>query len=165
MHAELITYTSTAILTIGLLYLSWLDLKTKLLSTSVLFALSLAAMTILALGSPIGLSWKNALIGSFLNGFIFWLLRYIFSKIKQREAMGVGDIILVAVGGLWVGPWALPYIMALAGISSLLVLCIYYLIKKTKPDLDQEIPLGPGLCFGIYFSYLGVLLGFLRIPM
>ena len=119
-------------LTIGLLYLSWLDFKTKLLSTLVLFALSIAAITILALGSPIGLSWKNAFIGLFLNGFIFWLIRYIFSKIKQKEAMGQGDIILVAVGGLWVGPWALPYIMALAGISSLVVLGTYYLIKKNK---------------------------------
>ena len=165
MHPEFITYTSTAMLTIGLLYLSWLDFKTKLLSTLVLFALSIAAITILALGSPIGLSWKSAFIGLFLNGFIFWLIRYIFSKIKQKEAMGQGDIILVAVGGLWVGPWALPYIMALAGISSLVVLGTYYLIKKTKPDLNQEIPLGPGLCFGIYLSYLGAMLGFLNFPI
>ena len=165
MNPEVIKYASTLMLTVGLLYLSWVDYKTKLLSTAVLLALGIAALTTIALGSPLGLSWKSAFIGSLLNGLIFWLIRYIFTKIKQREAMGQGDIILVAVGGLWVGPWALPYIMALAGSSSLIVLGIYYLIKTKKPELDEEIPLGPGLCFGIYFSYLGVLLGFLSIPM
>ena len=77
--------------------------------------------------------------------------------------MGLGDVKLVFVGGLWVGPWALPYIMLLAGTSTLITLGVLAVIRK-KPTWHGEIPLGPGLSIGIFLSYTGILQGYINIP-
>ena len=113
MSSTLILYASICMLTVGLFSLAWIDWKTGYLPDSIQLALGIGALTIISLGSPIGIEWKDAFIGATINGFIFWLLRFVTSKIKEKEAMGLGDVKLVFVGGLWVGPWALPYIMLL----------------------------------------------------
>jgi len=150
-------------LSVGLLSLAWIDYRTGYLPDSIQLALGIGAIIIIALTSPIGIGWNDALIGASINGSIFWALRAITSRIKEREAMGMGDVKLVFVAGLWVGPWALPYIMLLAGASTLIFLGILALIKK-KPTWHGEIPLGPGLSLGIYLSYIGILFDFIKIP-
>ena len=163
MSPTLILYASICMLTVGLSSLAWIDWKTGYLPDSIQLALGIGALTIISLGSPIGIEWNDAFIAATINGFTFWLLRFVTSKIKEREAMGLGDVKLVFIGGLWVGPWALPYIMLLAGTSTLITLGILAVIRK-KPTWHGEIPLGPGLSIGIYLSYIGILLGYINIP-
>jgi leader peptidase (prepilin peptidase) / N-methyltransferase len=115
-------------------------------------------VVILALGSPIGVTWTAALLGALINGAAFWSLRWIMTRVKGREAMGFGDVKLVAVGGLWLGPWALPYIMALSGILTLAGVGLAALILR-KPTWQGEIPLGPGIAVGILAAYLAALAG------
>lgn len=158
MSEPLIAYASTLLLIAGLGALAWDDFKTGYLPDRLQIALAATAAVVLALGSPVGVAWSTAIIGAAINGSVFWLLRWIMSAVKGRKAMGLGDVKLVAVGGLWLGPWALPYIMALAGLSTLVCVGLGALILR-RPTWQGEIPLGPGLALGILAAYIAALAG------
>lgn len=162
MTETLTLYGSIAMLIAGLGTLAWIDFKTGYLPDSLQIALTLAALAVLALGSPIGVTWTGAALGAVINGGAFWSLRWIMTRVKGREAMGFGDVKLVAVGGLWLGPWALPYIMALSGLLTLIAVGIAALILR-KPTWRGEIPLGPGIAVGILAAYLAALSGITSI--
>ncbi|MBL8642615.1 MAG: prepilin peptidase [Rhodospirillaceae bacterium] len=138
-----------AALTIALGLLSLIDFKTGYLPDMIVGPLALAGLAIAIIGSPIGVSWQMALLAACINGAVFYGLRWLVSKMKGREAMGLGDVKLIAAGGLWLGPLALPYIMAVGGIATLLGAGLAGLITR-KPVWRGEMPLGPGLCLGIW---------------
>lgn len=142
-----------AVLTIALGLLSYIDFKTGYLPDVIVGPLGLLGVAIAIIGSPVGVSWQMALLAAAINGGAFYGLRWIVSRMKGREAMGLGDVKLIAVGGLWLGPLALPYIMAVGGISTLVGAGIAGLITRT-PVWKGEMPLGPGLCLGIWGTFI-----------
>ncbi len=158
MLEDVVNYGSVALLTGGLGALAWIDFKTGYLPDLLQVVLALGAIIILVLGSPIGISWQGALLGAVINAAVFYGLRWTVTRVKGREAMGLGDVKLVAVGGLWLGPWALPYIMALSGLLTLAVVGAASAIKR-KALWRGEMPLGPGLAVGILAAYLAALAG------
>jgi leader peptidase (prepilin peptidase)/N-methyltransferase len=147
-----------AVLAAILIALSVIDLRTGYLPDPLQIALALAGLGIAFIGSPINLSWQLAAAGAVVNGAIFWALRWAVSRFKGREAMGFGDVKLVAAGGLWVGPLALPYIMAAGGILTLIGAAIAGLATG-KPVWRGEMPLGPGLAAGILACFIAGLAG------
>jgi leader peptidase (prepilin peptidase)/N-methyltransferase len=162
MSETFVTYASVLLLSGGLGALAWIDFKTGYLPDVLQIALAAAAVAVLAVGSPVGIDWGAAALGAVINGGVFWLLRWIMTLAKGREAMGLGDVKLVAVGGLWLGPWALPYIMALAGLSTLVCVGLGALILR-RPTWQGEIPLGPGLALGILAAFIAALTGMTSI--
>lgn len=158
MNSPLIIYASIAMLASGLGTLAWIDFKTGYLPDSLQIALTIAALAVLALGSPIGVTWTGAAGGAAINGATFWSLRWVMTRVKGREAMGFGDVKLVAVGGLWLGPWALPYVMAFSGLLTLIAVGVTALILR-KTTWRGEIPLGPGLAVGIFAAYIAAVAG------
>jgi len=140
-------------LTLALGLLSYIDFKTGYLPDVIVAPLGLAGITIAVLGSPIGVSWQMALLGAAINIAVFYGLRWLVSRMKGREAMGLGDVKLIGVGGLWLGPMALPYIMAAAGIATLVGAGFAGIITR-KPVWRGEMPLGPGLALGIWGVFI-----------
>lgn len=145
-----------AALALGLSALAVIDFRTGYLPDWIQALLAAVGVGVLAAGSPIGVSWLMAIIGAVLNMAVFYGLRWIVSRLKQREAMGLGDVKLVGVGGLWLGPLALPYIMAVGGIATLLGAAIAGLVTG-KPVWRGEMPLGPGLALGILGTFVAAL--------
>lgn len=141
------------VLAAGLAWLSVVDLRTGYLPDPVQAVLAVAGLGIAIAGSPVGVSWVMALAGAALNGGVFWSLRWLVSRLKGREAMGFGDVKLVAVGGLWLGPLALPYIMAAGGLLTLAGVGALSLIRR-KALWRGEMPLGPGLAAGILAMFI-----------
>lgn len=144
------------VLAAGLVWLSVIDLRTGYLPDPIQAGLGVAGLGIAVYGSPIGISWTAALAGAALNGGVFWGLRWLVSRLKGREAMGFGDVKLVAVGGLWLGPVALPYIMAAGGILTLLGVGAMSLVRR-RAMWRGEMPLGPGLAAGILAMFIAAL--------
>ncbi len=85
-----------AVLTICLVWLAVVDLKTGYLPDPLQIALAVSGIAVAVIGSPIGITWQAALIGAAVNGGVFWGLRWLVSRLKGREAMGFGDVKLVA---------------------------------------------------------------------
>lgn len=150
--------TCVAVLAAILIALSVIDLRTGYLPDPLQGALALAGIGVALIGSPINLSWQLAIAGAALNGAIFWGLRWLVSRIKGRETMGFGDVKLVAAGGLWVGPLALPYIMAAGGLLTLAG-AVAAGLATGKPVWRGEMPLGPGLAAGILACFIVGLVG------
>ncbi len=153
------TLACVAYLAAILIALSVIDLKTGYLPDPLQIALAAGGLAVVLIGSPLALSWQMALGGAALNGGLFWGLRWLVSRWKGREAMGLGDVKLVAAGGLWLGPVALPYIMAAGGILTLLGAGLAGLMTG-KAVWRGEMPLGPGLAAGILACFIAGLLGF-----
>ena len=153
---DLWTAGCVALLGLGLIALAVIDLKTGYLPDRLQLILAVAGLAVALARSPIGVTWVWAMVGGALNGAVFWGLRWLVSRWKGKEAMGFGDVKLIAVGGLWLGPWALPYIMAAAGILTLLGAGIVSAVKR-KAVWRGEMPLGPGLAAGIFASFLAAL--------
>jgi leader peptidase (prepilin peptidase)/N-methyltransferase len=141
------------VLATGLIWLSVVDLRTGYLPDPLQAALAVAGLGIALYGSPVAIGWRMAMAGAVLNGGVFWALRWLVSRMKGREAMGFGDVKLVAVGGLWLGPLALPYIMAAGGLLTLLGVGVISLVRG-KAMWRGEMPLGPGLAAGILAMFI-----------
>ena len=147
-----------AVLASGLVALSIIDLRTGYLPDPIQGVLAAAGLGVAIAGSPVGISWQAALIGAGVNGGVFWGLRWLVSRLKGREAMGFGDVKLVAVGGLWLGPLGLPYIMAAGGVLTLLGAGVVSAVRRSAV-WRGEMPLGPGLAVGILGTFVAVLAG------
>jgi len=157
---DLWTAGCVTVLGLGLIALAVVDLKTGFLPDWIQAVLAVAGLGAAVVGSPIGVTWVWALAGAALNGAVFWGLRWLVTRWKGREAMGFGDVKLVAVGGLWLGPWALPYIMAAGGVLTLLGAGLVAAATR-KPVWRGVMPLGPGLAIGIFACFLA---GLFHIP-
>jgi leader peptidase (prepilin peptidase)/N-methyltransferase len=149
--------TSLVFLASGLGALAVIDLKTGYLPDPLQAGLAVGGLGVAIAGSPVGVHWLAAITGAALNGGVFWGLRWLVSRLKGREAMGFGDVKLVAVGGLWLGPLALPYIMAAGGILTLLGAGIASVFLR-RAVWRGEMPLGPGLAVGIAACFAAALL-------
>lgn len=100
------------------------------------------------------LSWHKSILGGVGGGGLLLLVRFIANKYYHQDALGLGDVKLVAAGGLGLG---LPGIMLAICIGSVLGL-IHGLIlglvqkKRTCEQVDFtkiNVPAGLGLAAGI----------------
>ena len=149
------SWVCIGVLTISLGVLSVIDFRTGYLPDVIVAPLGLIGLGVAITGSPINVTWDMALLGAAINAGIFYGLRWIVSRMKGREAMGLGDVKLVAAGGLWLGPLGLPYIMAVSGVATLVGVGIASLITR-KPLWQGEMPLGPGLALGIWGVFIAM---------
>lgn len=94
----------------------------------------------------------DRIIGFISFGGFFLLIAIIGEKALKREALGGGDIKLVAACGLLIG-WKLM-ILGVFGGALIAVLIEIPRIMLNKRAREAEIPFGPYLVLGIYLSTL-----------
>ena len=95
-----------------------------------------------------GESWQGlltSLIGVAFGGGLIWAVRIVGSLALRQEAMGFGDVTLMAMIGAFVGwqPAAIIFFMApFAGL--------FLSVTRWVLSGDKEIPYGPFLCFATF---------------
>lgn len=99
-------------------------------------------------------SWWQGLCRSFLGaviaGGVLYLIAVSASYLFKKEAMGMGDVKLLAMIGAFIGwPWALFTIFTSSLLGSLAALV---LLVAGKASLKGKIPFGPFLCLGALVS-------------
>ena len=118
-------------------------------------------LLILLLGWPVifatwfygGVRWQalfTALVGMAFGGGIIWAVRIVGSHALAREAMGFGDVTLMAMIGAFVGWQPALIIFFLAPIAALIISLVQWLLTRRK-----DIAFGPYLCLGTVILYLG----------
>jgi len=93
--------------------------------------------------NPIDISIKNSIITALIGISLFYILRLFFLKFRNIEALGLGDIYLIAGFGSWLGFEKFLYLLI---ISSLLGI-IYFIIFGRKIK-NFEIPFGSAMGLG-----------------
>ena len=91
-----------------------------------------------------GDSWRGlltALVGLAGGGGIVWIVRIVATAVLQREAMGFGDVTLMAMIGTFIGWQACLMVFFLAPLAGLGVGLVQVAVLR-----DSEIPYGPFLC-------------------
>ena len=83
--------------------------------------------------------WVSSLIGLLVGGGGLLLLSMLYSLIRGREGMGMGDVKLLAMLGAWLGWQCLIFILLFASIQGVLTAVILWLSGvKLKPPLPEE---------------------------
>ena len=99
--------------------------------------------------NPYGVSFTECLFTVVISMSFFWLLRYVFFKIKKIEALGKGDIYLIGGLSAWIGFVDFVYLLSISSIIGILL----FLVQKNKEN--YEIPFGSALGIGFFLiTYL-----------
>ena len=97
--------------------------------------------------NPLEITIKNACITSLIGFFLFFSLRVIFRKLRDIEALGLGDVYLIAGFGSWLGFEKFLYLLVLSSLIGI----VYFIIFGRKIK-DFEIPFGSSM--GLSFILL-----------
>ena len=135
-----------------LIALSVIDLRTYLLPDKLVAPFAIAGAifhiaTSFLYGPPLDLAF-GALIG---GGFLY-AVRFAANKYYKQDALGLGDVKLLAAAGIWLGPHDVLLaiiIGSLAGIVHGLGLAVK---RKTKDLAKLNLPAGPGFAAGIFIA-------------
>ena len=92
-------------------------------------------------GGPRWNSLLSALVGMVGGALIIWAVRIIGTLVLRREAMGFGDVTLMAMIGSFVGWQMCLIVFFVAPLTALFVGILQFVLKR-----DDEIPYGPFLC-------------------
>jgi prepilin signal peptidase PulO-like enzyme (type II secretory pathway) len=96
-----------------------------------------------------GLGWQGlltALVGMLASGGLVWLVRIFCTVALRREAMGFGDVTLMAMIGVYLGWQSCVVVFFLAPLAALIVGVLRLVLSR-----DREIPYGPFLCLAALF--------------
>ena len=102
--------------------------------------------------SPDSLHWRglfSSLVGLLAGAMMIWSVRIIGRLTLGREAMGFGDVTLMAMIGTFVGWQPCILIFFLAPLAGL-----FLGIGRVLLGLGRELPYGPFLCLGTVFLIL-----------
>jgi leader peptidase (prepilin peptidase)/N-methyltransferase len=106
-------------------------------------ALTALVVPVWSVGGPRWIALLSALVGLAVGGGIIWLVRIVCSAVLRKEAMGFGDVTLMAMIGAFVGWQASILVFFLSPFFGLIPpLCAFLARSRVKPAL----PYGPFLC-------------------
>lgn len=86
-------------------------------------------------------TYEKAIFGLLLGFGVPYLIAYIFEKLAKKDGLGMGDVKLFAVLGIFFGPQEIMNILFISSLLGSVIGIILILIKKM--DRNQGIPFGP----------------------
>ena len=137
-----------ALFAIGLLIVIVVDFEFQIIPDTVLIALAL-----------LGAAWRypdlaDAGLGMAVGGAVAWVLRLLFSRLRRREVLGLGDVKFFMMAGIWCGIAGLPGFMMVSGVFGIL----FGLGWRARGGA-REFPFGPALSAGLFIVVLSAQLG------
>lgn len=91
-----------------------------------------------------------SVVGWLVGGGMIWVIRLVGHAALKREAMGFGDVVLMAMVGAFLG-WQ-PSVIAIIFAA---LLSIVFVLTTRLFAWDREIPFGPFLSLGTLVTLLG----------
>jgi prepilin signal peptidase PulO-like enzyme (type II secretory pathway) len=117
-----------------------------------LWLIGVAAIVAAKLLLP-AVNWDSlfgSLIGLAFGGGMVWSIRIVARYAMQREAMGFGDVTLMAMIGAFLGWQSALMTFAIAPFAALVIVFVCFLVTK-----ESELAFGPYLCFGCLAMLFG----------
>jgi len=85
---------------------------------------------------------NESLLGAILAGGTFYLLRALWYRMRGIEGLGLGDVKLAAVAGVWLGPGLLAPACLASALSGLAAALVIALLPGRRIGLGDHIPFG-----------------------
>jgi leader peptidase (prepilin peptidase)/N-methyltransferase len=120
--------------------LAWIDLDQGFLPDVLLLALAALGVALAAVTPEMGSGWQDRALAAAIGGGALYGLRWIWRRWRGVEAVGLGDVKLFGVIGLWVGVTDLPIVVTVGAAVTLAGA-----LSVGKIDRAQAVPLGPGM--------------------
>jgi leader peptidase (prepilin peptidase)/N-methyltransferase len=122
----------------GLLVSILVDLRIQLLPDRLTWPLAALGAAVSAAG--LGVSPQAALWGAVAGGGALWLIATGFKLLRGVEGLGLGDVKLVAMAGLWLGWMPLPWMLLGASMAAIL---LHLALHGGRPG--HRVAFGPAL--------------------
>lgn len=112
----------------------------------------LAVLGVLAIFADPSVVWWHRLVGGAAGGLLFFAFYGVAWLVYRKEGMGLGDVILAAVCGLFLG-WQRLIVMVLAAslVGSVVLLALRV---ARKDDKQREYPFAPFIALGTIVAML-----------
>ncbi|MGD9159958.1 MAG: prepilin peptidase [Desulfobacteraceae bacterium] len=99
-------------------------------------------------------TWLDSLLGIVIGGGILYLIAFLFELLLKKEAMGGGDIKLLAMIGAWLGWNSIVFVVLASSLTGTVLGSISLLLSRK--GLRTKIPFGPFLALGaILYVFFG----------
>ncbi len=89
-----------------------------------------------------------SLLGLAAGAGVLWIIGLVGSKIAKREAMGMGDVLLLGAIGAIFGPVAALFSLIVSSLAGSVAGLIAMALSKAKRVRYRMIPYGPYICIG-----------------
>ena len=124
------------------------DFKTRIIPDQFVIALLPCALLLwIADGIARDPAWLTGLwqrlLGGLAGGAVLFLAGWIGEKIMHREAMGMGDVKLLAACGLMAGILSLPLLLVLSFFSAAFVALPMLIRRMRDPERSSDMAFGP----------------------
>jgi len=104
-----------------------------------------------------GQGWLGALRAPLLRAaalaLAFLLFRWAYRRARGREGLGLGDVKLAAVAGVWLDWRSLPIVIELAALAALSYLLLRRVKTKAPIDGFERLPFGSFLAPAIWVCW------------
>lgn len=139
-------------LLLGIYPVCAVDFKYKLIPDSISVGGIVAGLVISLI--PGGVTPLQSLVGAVSAGGGLFVLGWVSSKVLKKEAMGFGDVKLLAGYGALMGVMCAVETLIVAAILGLLVMVPWMHAHKDRDDGSGQIPFGPFLAVAAPVMYL-----------
>ena len=99
---------------------------------------------------------SGALLGAALGSGSFLALRWLYLRLRSVEALGLGDVKLMAGLGAWFGPAWLPVLVLVAAGGGLLSTMVHFWMANRTVSPMAKVP------FGVYLGISALLVWVVR---
>lgn len=136
-----------ALLCATLLLSAWCDAVYSILPDQLLAAAALLGALLWLTRAPVWHThWYSPLLGAAAGFLGLWAVQFLAAKLYKTEAMGFGDVKLLAVIGFICGPSGLGAAVLIAMLSAALVFAVLLAAKRVQRR--SLFPFGPFLVCG-----------------
>lgn len=142
----------SSVLGVGLIALIWFDLHEYRLPDLINYSLIIAGLIVTYHFRRFALT--DAVIGGLIGYGVIWGLNQAYVYLRNQSGIGLGDAKLMAVGGVWLGAWNLPFLMLGASVFGLTFIVIRRLyVRSAKTSESSPIAFGPAIAVTIWLIW------------
>jgi len=134
----------SGLFTLSLLAVFFIDLDHQIIPDEI----DLPGIAMGLILSPWTIGFLSSLLGGLMGGGGFFLIGFLASKILKKEALGGGDVKLMAMVGTFLGPLGVLLTTFFGSLLGAVVGTLW--LKLSGKGKDTPIPFGPFLVAGAY---------------